>query len=38
MSEEIKKDRATYKDMVSSTKEDWDIISGMQEISIRTFP
>ena len=28
MSEEIKKDRATYKDMASSTKEDWDIISG----------
>lgn len=28
MSEEIKKDRATYKDMASSTKEDWNIISG----------
>ena len=28
MTENIKKDRATYKDMASSTQKDWSIISG----------
>ncbi|GIS06387.1 MAG: hypothetical protein CM15mP109_11430 [Candidatus Dadabacteria bacterium] len=37
MSEEIKKIEPPIKIWAPSTKEDWDITLGMQEISIKTF-